>query len=437
LIFVNKSFILVCVCEKTTKYSSYSKRRKRNLNYTEAERLLTEYNQQHVLADYDTLSADEQKNLLMQIGELDFSVLEALNVESGTSNDVITPNAALQLGTIKEKEDIYKAAGIKSIKNGELALVLLAGGQGTRLGFDGPKGTYNVGITHDLFIFECLINNTLDVVKLADAWIHFYIMTSDKNYDETKAFFETHNYFGYEPSYIHFFKQEMVPSVDFDGRILKESPSCICMSPNGNGGWFSSLDRAGYLDEILADNIKYINVFSVDNVLQRIADPVFLGAIITEGYESGGKVVKKANPDERVGTLCMKNGRPYIVEYYELTPDMRDERDENGDYAYNYGVTLNYIFPVEKLMTLLNEHMPLHIVKKVIPYMNEQGELVKPSEPNGFKFETLALDMLGFMDNCLPYEIVRDYEFAPIKNSTGQDSVETARELLVKNGVEL
>lgn len=338
---------------------------------------------------------------------------------------------------IEENKQLYEARGITAIKNGELALVLLAGGQGTRLGFSGPKGTYNVGETRDLFIFQLLIEHTLDVVKQTDTWIPFYIMTSDKNHDETKSFFKAHNYFGYHADYIHFFRQEMVPSVDFEGKIYLENPGQICLSPNGNGGWFSSLCKAGHLKNILDANIKYINVFSVDNVLQRIADPVFLGAILAEGYESGGKVVKKANPDERVGVLCTNNGKPYIVEYYELTDKMRNQRDENGDYAYNYGVTLNYIFPVRLLVKIMNEHMPLHIVKKTIPYMNENGEYIKPTEPNGYKFETLALDMITYMGTCLPFEIERDKEFAPIKNASGVDSIETARALLIQNGYTL
>lgn len=406
------------------------------MDYKKAYDILEKYDQLHLLKHYESLTAEMQKNLLAQIDEIDFSVLDALKEEKNEYKD-IQPVAALQMDKIEENKQLYEARGITAIKNGELALVLLAGGQGTRLGFSGPKGTYNVGETRDLFIFQLLIEHTLDVVKQTDTWIPFYIMTSDKNHDETKSFFKAHNYFGYHADYIHFFRQEMVPSVDFEGKIYLENPGQICLSPNGNGGWFSSLCKAGHLKNILDANIKYINVFSVDNVLQRIADPVFLGAILAEGYESGGKVVKKANPDERVGVLCTNNGKPYIVEYYELTDKMRNQRDENGDYAYNYGVTLNYIFPVRLLVKIMNEHMPLHIVKKTIPYMNENGEYIKPTEPNGYKFETLALDMITYMGTCLPFEIERDKEFAPIKNASGVDSIETARALLIQNGYTL
>ncbi|RHR67124.1 UDPGP type 1 family protein [Coprococcus sp. AF16-5] len=407
------------------------------MNYENAYKLLEEKGQLHLLKYYDTLSEAEQAALLNQISEIDFSLIDMIGHNSSGSDSDIAPVAALQMDSIAEKYDIYKNAGLEAIKAGDLALVLLAGGQGTRLGFSGPKGTFNVGVTKDMFIFQLLIEHTLDIVKMADTWIHFFIMTNEKNHDDTTSFFKEHDYFGYNPEYVHFFKQEMVPSVDFNGKIYLEEKGKVAMSPNGNGGWFSSLCKAGHLDKLTKYGIKYINVFSVDNVLQRIADPVFLGAVLTKGFLSGGKVVKKAYPDEKVGVLCTNHGKPYIVEYYELTDAMRDERDANGDYAYNYGVTLNYIFPVDRLMKIMNESMPLHIVKKAIPYVGEDGEIVKPSEPNGYKFETLALDMIAYMGTCLPFEVDREKEFAPIKNATGNDSIDSARELLKKNGYTL
>ena len=385
------------------------------MTYENALEILKKYGQEHVLAYYDELNEEEKQSLLLQIGEIDFSMFDVLK-EKGTAGKTgsITPTAALTLDTIKEYEFAYKVLGETAIQKGQLALVMLAGGQGTRLGFDGPKGTYNIGLTRDL-----------------------YIMTSDKNYAATTAFFAEHKNFGYKEEYLHFFKQELVPSVDFYGKILMEGPSKIVLSPNGNGGWFSSMKRAGLVEQLDKEGIRYINVFAVDNVLQKIADPVFLGAMMMEDYQSAAKVVKKADPYERVGVLCNLDGKPHIVEYYELTDDMRFEKNANGDYAYNYGVILNYIFPVDQLKVLLNENMPLHAAKKVIPYMNEKKELVKPAEPNGYKFETLALDMLQFMNDCLPFEVVRDYEFAPIKNAEGVDSPETARALLKKNGYKL
>lgn len=407
------------------------------MNYEEALSKLSKYRQAHVLSGFESLSTIQQTNLLAQIEELDLTVIDVFNTKQTFNRQNIAPSPVLKDTDISNNREVYLNAGLESIRCGELALVLLAGGQGTRLGYDGPKGTYNIGLTRDLYIFECLINSTLDVVRQADTWIHLYIMTSDKNHDETIDFFRRHNFFGYNQHYIHFFRQEMLPSVDFSGKIMKEAPDKICMSPNGNGGWFSSLNKYGYVNDFTLKKIKYINVFAVDNVLQKTADPVFLGAMLKKGYHSAGKVVKKAFPDEKVGTLCTQNGKPHIIEYYELTKEMRDMRDAEGHYAYDYGVILNYIFPVSSLMQLLDKHMPLHMVKKIIPYIDDNGEHVIPSEPNGYKFETLALDMLQYMNDCLPFEVIREHEFAPIKNATGVDSVSTARQLLKKNGVEL
>lgn len=229
----------------------------------------------------------------------------------------------------------------------------------------------------------------------------------------------------------------MAPAADYNGKIYMETKSRMATSPNGNGGWFTSMAKSGVLDIIHENGIEYLNVFAVDNVLQRIADPVFLGAVLTKGCAVGSKVVKKAAPDEKVGVMCLEDGKPSIVEYYELTDEMRDARDKDGNPAYNFGVILNYLFRVRDLEEIMEKHMPLHIVEKKIPYMDEAGNFVKPEEPNGYKFETLVLDMIHLMDNCLPFEVIRNREFAPIKNKTGVDSVDTARVLLKENGVEL
>ena len=198
-----------------------------------------------------------------------------------------------------------------------------------------------------------------------------------------------------------------------------------------------SMARNGLLDVVHKSGIEWLNVFAVDNVLQKIADPLFVGAVIEKNVEVGEKVVRKVNPDEKLGVVCLEDGRPSIVEYYELTDKMRDERDENGDYAYNFGVILNYLFSVSALERIMSRKLALHVVEKKIPYLDKSGNPVKPEEPNGYKYEQLVLDMIHELDSCLSFEVVREHEFAPIKNKTGVDSVESARELLQKNGVAL
>ncbi len=408
------------------------------MDYNQALEKLAKHDQTHLLKYYEELDESKQKELIEQIDGTDFSVVENLDHrESGAERGKITPIASMEIDEIEEKRPYFEELGLSAIKEQKVGAVLLAGGMGTRLGSDEPKGVYNIGLTKDLYIFECLINNLLDVVKKADAWVPLFIMTSDKNHERTVDFFKEHDFFGYQEDMVWFFKQEMAPAVDFEGKVFLETKSKISTSPNGNGGWFVSLARNGLLDKIHEIGIEWLNIFAVDNVLQKIADPVFIGASIDSAVEVGAKVVRKAAPDEKVGVMCLEDGRPSIVEYYELTEKMRDERNEKGEYAYNFGVILNYLFSVSALERIMSHKLCLHIVEKKINCLDENGNEIKPQEPNGYKFEQLVLDMIHELESCLPFEVVREKEFAPIKNATGVDSVETARELLKKNGIVL
>lgn len=409
------------------------------MSLSEAKVLLEKYGQSHLLKYYDQLDEKQQKSLLNQIEGIDFDLLKLIEKEGNTADKgVITPlNDAVSIRDIEENRERYTNIGVQAIKQGKVAALLLAGGMGTRLGSDKPKGMYNIGITKDVYIFEMLINNLMDVVNQTGAWVPLYIMTSEKNNDDTVQFFEEHNYFGYDKDYVDFFVQEMAPAATFDGKIYLEDKDRISTSPNGNGGWFISFVKAGLCEKAKKAGVEYINIFAVDNVCQRMADPCFVGAMIDGGYRSAAKVVSKANPEEKVGVLCLEDGKPSIVEYYELTEDMRYETREDGELAYKYGVILNYLFNIEDLEKNLNNNLSVHVVKKKIAHIDENGNAVAPETENGYKFETLVLDMIHMMDNCLAYEVVREKEFAPIKNKEGVDSVETARELLKLNGVTL
>ncbi len=409
------------------------------MNYGEAYSYLEKYDQTHLLKYYDTLNEEEQKALLNQIEKIDLSLLDLLKDPSQAAGKrgVFQPLGALSLDDIEKNREVYEKAGIEALKQGRTAAVLLAGGQGTRLGFDKPKGMYNVGTSRELYIFECLINNLMDTVRASGEYVPLYIMTSEINHKDTVSFFEEKKYFGYDPEYVRFFIQDMAPCVGYDGKILLEAPGKVAVSPNGNGGWFHSLMKAGLLEDIEKRGVEYISVFAVDNVCQRINDPAFTGAVISSGRDCGGKVVRKADPNERVGVLCLEDGMPSIVEYYEMTDDMIHLTDEKGDLLYAFGVILNYMFRLDKLIEISKNSMPTHIVEKKIPCLDENGTLLHPDKPNGYKFELLVLDMIHLMGSCLPYEVVREHEFAPIKNAVGVDSVESARELLLKNGVTL
>lgn len=408
------------------------------MNFEQALQKLTVLGQTHLLSGFENLTENEKEHLLNQIENLSFEGLSVLNAEPGEEKaPVYEPLVALTVEEIDENRAEYEKIGLETIRAGKTAAVLLAGGQGTRLGSDHAKGLYDIGVTKPLYIFQCLVNNLKAVTDKAGAFIPLYVMTSEINNRETVAFFKEHDYFGYNPGYIRFFVQDMAVCTDFDGKVLLNGKGSIASSPNGNGGWFHSLKKAGFLDELKKNGVEYLSAFAVDNVLQKINDPAFVGATVKTGVDVGAMVVRKADPLEKVGVICKKNGRPSIVEYYEMTDEMTSLRDEEGRLLYNYGVILNYLYKLSKLEELDNGKMAPHIVKKKIPFMAEDGTLVSPEEPNGYKYELLILDQVEMTDSCLPFEVLREDAFAPIKNPTGVDSVESAREYLRKKGVEL
>ncbi len=408
-------------------------------NYEEAYEKLKQFGQLHVLNYYEQLTADQQEELLAQVMATDFSMLSFASKEGeqAAQRGKIEPLAAMELDEIARRREEFTRIGLDAIRAGKVGAVLLAGGMGTRLGSDDPKGMYDIGLTRPVYIFERIIRNTLDVVEQSGAWIPFFIMTSDKNHEATTTFFQEHDFFGYREEYVFFFRQEMAPASDYDGKVYMEEKGKISTSPNGNGGWFVSMEKSGVGDKMRRLGVEWLNVFAVDNVLQRIADPCFVGAVIAENRASGSKVVRKAAPDEKVGVMCLEDGRPSIVEYYELTEELMEARDKKGQPAYQFGAILNYLFRVRDLEEIVNNSLPLHVVEKKIPHLDENGVLIRPEAPNGYKYEQLVLDMIHELESCLPYEVVREKEFAPIKNRTGIDSVESARKLLAGNGVVL
>ncbi|MBQ8319369.1 MAG: UTP--glucose-1-phosphate uridylyltransferase [Clostridia bacterium] len=407
------------------------------MTYQEAKTLLKEHGQEHLLAYYEELSEEGKAKLLKAIEELDWSFEDALAnpVDMTGAGRDIRPIGGLSLAEIEKNREKYEAVGVQAIKEGKVAAVLLAGGMGTRLGVDGPKGAYDIGLTKPLYIFEQQMKNLQEVVEKCGVYPPLYIMTSDKNHDATTSFWQEHGYFGYPATLVKFFKQDMAPAVDFDGKIFLETKDMPALSPNGNGGWFSSMKRAGLVDDLHEKGVEWLNIYAVDNVLQRIVDPAFVGASILAGVNCGAKVISKNDPYEKVGVLCLDGERPDIIEYYELTDAMANEKTEDGEYAYRFGVIMNYLFRLSQLEKIADQRIPVHIVKKKIERLCEDGETRKPDVENGKKFETLVVDLIKPMGSVLPFEVVREKEFAPIKNKTGVDSVESARELLKRNGV--
>lgn len=407
------------------------------MNLETAKAYLQKHNQSQLLQYYEELSAEEQLRLLKQIEYTNFNIVKNIEIaQSGSGNGKITPPAnTVSIEEAARRRIQFETVGLNMLAEGKVGAVLLAGGQGSRLGYDGPKGTFNIGVTRELSIFEQLMRNVSDVTSQTGRAFPLFIMTSTVNDAATRSFFKEHSYFGYPRDEIHFFIQDVAPACDYDGKVFLDDKGRISLMPNGNGGWYSSLVNNGLGRILERDNIEWLNVFGVDNVLQRICDPAFIGATILKRCRCGAKVVKKTSPDEKVGVLCTQDGKPSIVEYFEMPEDLKN-KTKKGELVYRYGVILNYLFNVHDLNLTLSGKLPYHLADKAIAHM-ENGVRVTPSKPCGYKFETLVVDMVRLMGSCLAYEVEREREFAPVKNATGTDSVDTARELLRKNGVVL
>ncbi len=406
------------------------------MNLDAAKALLEKYGQTQLLDYYGELDEEKKAELLSAISQIDFTAISGVDFHAERQVGEISPADALSLAEVEAGREEFEKIGLQAIRSGKVAAVLLAGGQGTRLGLDAPKGTFNIGVNRELSIFGCQMNNLLQVVEKAGVYPHLFVMTSTVNHEQTTEFFERNAYFGYDASKIHFYVQKTAPAFSFDGKILLEQKHKPVLTPNGNGGWYSSLKEAECGRIIEEAGIEWLNVYGVDNVLQKICDPVFIGATLKSGLACSGKVVRKVSAEEKVGVLCKEDGLPSVVEYFEMPTVKKTLKDADGKLIYCFGVTLNYLFSVKKLDEVSANKLPYHLATKKISCISG-GEVFVPEEPNGYKLECLAVDLVKLMGSCLGVEVEREKEFAPVKNMTGADSVDTARALLIKNGVEI
>lgn len=295
------------------------------MNYERTKLYLEKRGQSQLLEYYDELSPEKREALLKDIEITNFSAVTHLGKPSGKRGK-ITPINAVTVQDIQRRYAQFESVGLDFLDKGKVGAVLLAGGQGSRLGFNGPKGMFDVGVTRPLSIFEQQMNNIAEVTAKSGRHFHLFIMTSASNNEATVKFFEDNNYFGYPKDRIHFYIQDVAPTCDYNGKVFLDDKHRVSLAPNGNGGWYSSLVNSGLARIMERDNVEWLNVYSVDNVLQRICDPVFIGATILKGSRCGAKVVRKVSPDEKVGVLCNENGKPSIIEYYELPDDIKNKR---------------------------------------------------------------------------------------------------------------
>lgn len=402
--------------------------------YFAVEEILKKYNQEHLLNQYEKLSEDKKAKLLDDILTLDFSQINELykriNQVVDFNNSKIEPTKYTDKNTMTKEELIhYEEIGLKTIKEGKLAAVTMAGGQGTRLGHNGPKGTFDIGLDSHKPIFEILC----DTLKLAhekyETYVMWYIMTSNENNEATIAFFEENNYFGYPKDKVLFFKQGELPMIDTNGKVLIGEDGLIKKAADGHGGIFLSMKRNGIIYDMQARGIEWAFICGVDNVLVNMVDPVFLGLAIDQKVLAAGKSVVKAEPHEKVGVFCKRNGKPSVIEYSEISPEMAETKDENGSLVYGESHILCNLFSVKAIEEISKNDLPYHSAFKKAKYLDKDGNLVVSDKPNAYKFEAFLFDAFESLDDMAIMRVKREEEFAPVKNAEGVDSPATAREL--------
>ena len=400
------------------------------MNFTDAERLLRKCGQEHVLAHWKKLGKKDRDALLAQIATLDPKSLagcaEALRkgVEIPDSSKGAAPKVAVLRGA-KLAEAV--AVGEKELKAGRVAALLVAGGQGSRLGYDGPKGCYSIGPITDAPLFYFHARKILARSIRYGKAIPFYIMTSEANYGATKKCFEDNRYFGLNPADVFFFKQGMWPGMTKDGKIIMDAPGHVFMSPDGHGGLLAALKRSGALADMKKRGIKSVFFFQVDNPLVEIADPAFVGYHVLQKSEYSLKLCAKREPKEKVG-MPMRFGKTFrMVEYTEMTDEQCNRRGKDGKLYFLYGSPAIHVFDRAFLDREASKAMPLHLAFKKIPYVDAKGKVVKPTEPNGYKFEKFIFDVLPNAKVAAFLAFDQKDEFSPVKNAEGGDSPATCR----------
>ena len=396
----------------------------------EAISILKKYHQEHIL-EYN-LSEKQQQELEKQILSIDFEQLQNL-YESTKQEKVIEEKKIEHIPYTdkakmpKEQEQELANIGTEVIKQGHYAVITMAGGQGTRLGHKGPKGTYALDtVNGKKYIFEIIIDKLKKAKEEYGVTIPWYVMTSKDNHDETVWFLENNNYFGYEKDKIKFFKQGELPLIDTQGRVILDENVRIKEAADGNGGIYEAFAKSGLLDELKQKQTDWIFVSGIDNILSNFVDPILLGLTIKENNVIASKSVAKANPQEKVGVFCKRNGKPSVVEYTEITKEMAEETDKNGELVFGESHINCNLFNINAIEKIGAEKLPYHTAFKKATYMDENGKIIEPKEPNCYKFETFIFDSFEKLDSMEILRGKREEEFAPVKNKEGVDSPETA-----------
>jgi len=395
--------------------------------------------QGHVFAFFDQLSPAERDELLADAAEVDLAEIAGLNrtlvqVSGAAAGVDLSGLAPAPFETLpKNGGDAASWASAKqlgeaALRAGRVAAFVVAGGQGTRLGYDGPKGTYPVTPVLKKSLFQVFAEKLQAAGRRYGRPLHWFIMTSDINYAATTAFFREHAYFGLAETHVHFFKQGRMPAVGFDGKILLEARHRIAMSPDGHGGSLRALHRSGALDLMAREGIDTLSYFQVDNPLVRFVDPAFIGWHLQRRSEMSSKMIPKAYAGEKVGHFCAQHGKTVVIEYSDLPKAIQEEVEPGtGRLRYIAGSIAIHLLDTAfiRRMATGDSALPFHRADKKIPCLDAQGTPVKPEKANGVKFELFVFDALPFAANPVVIETDRADDFSPVKNAEGVDSPKT------------
>ena len=372
---------------------------------------------------------------LKELGELVGSLVLGDKAKLSTNFGELKPAPFEPLPKDKDSDPKWleaKRVGEEAIKRGELAAFVVAGGQGTRLGFNAPKGLFQVSPVKAKPLFQIFAEKILRAQNKYGVQIPWLIMTSHINDSATREFFEKNSFFGLKPENVIFFKQGLMPAVDKNGRIILANKGEIAMTPDGHGGCLRAMVRSGAVERLKAMGVKYLSYFQVDNPLVDIIDPYFLGFHILGESQMSSKMIPKAYAGEKVGHFCLRGGKLCVIEYSDLPEDLKQKRNADGSLTFIAGSVAIHILDVDFIAALgsgtSGEKLPFHRADKKIPYVDDSGNIVKPDAPNGIKFEMFVFDALEFAKNPVIIEGARRDEFSPVKNAEGVDSPKTCRE---------
>ena len=399
---------------------------------------LKEYGQNHIVNILEKLDETKKQELIEQINKIDFH--QMMELYQNTKKEIefkeskIKPVPYLDKAKLtKEQREEFDKLGEEVVKNNQYAVVTMAGGQGTRLGHTGPKGTFKLDVYgKGKYLFEILADNLQEANKKYGVVINWYIMTSKENNADTVEFLEKNNYFGYDKNKVIIFKQSELPLVDTEGKFLINKEYKIKEASDGNGGTYSSLRASGCLADMKEKGIKWVFIGSVDNALLKMIDVTLLGMAVKKGVQIASKSVAKANPQERVGVFCKMNNHPKVIEYTELPEKMAEEVDSDGELKFGESHIMCNLYTIDAIEKISKEPLIYHTAFKKNSYIDENGKEVIPTEPNSYKFESFIFDAFEFFDDIAILRGKREDDFAPVKNKEGVDSPKTAKELYEK-----